>query len=103
VRAHHRRRYVRAGLGHLLSDGGLPPRQVTYFNTLLLPLEIPVRLVERATGRHADEQGLPPGPVNAALYAVFRSESARIARGRGLPLGLSLLAVARKAGLAVPR
>jgi SAM-dependent methyltransferase len=99
-RAHHRRRYLRSGLARLLASGGLPPRQVTYFNTLLLPLEVPLRLIESATGRYAGEQSLPPGPVNAVLHAVFRAESARIAYGRGFPLGLSLLAVVHKAGLA---
>jgi hypothetical protein len=90
----HRRRYTRRGLVALLRGAGLEPTRVTYFNTLLFPLVLPVRLLRRSSAARAERTGAT-GPLDAILYRVFRSERTLLRRV-DLPFGLSLAALAAK-------
>lgn len=93
---HHIRRYTRAGLAATIARSGLVADRLTYFNSIMFPLVFLVRIFSRlrkvptATGL-----GLPPSSVNRLLTALFASER-RLLKFGELPIGVSLLAVARK-------
>jgi SAM-dependent methyltransferase len=91
------RRYSRGDLKKRLERVGLHVERITYTNLAILPLVAGVRLVQRFRG-HAESQAeisVPPAPVNLALSSLLAME-ARALRVVNMPLGTSLLAVARK-------
>jgi hypothetical protein len=94
---HHRRRYARAQLVDHLEQAGLEVTFTSFFNSLLFPAVVGVRAVQRLfPGRFTDDGsdlGQVPGPLNAALTALFSLE-ARALPALSLPLGVSLIAVA---------
>lgn len=94
---HHKRRYTRPQLRRLLEQAGLEVEQLSYFNTWLFPAVAGVRLARKSTGRRsgASDLAMPRPAVNRLLTGLFGSESAVLRRGRGLPFGVSLIAVAR--------
>ena len=97
-RHHHFRRYTRSGLNQTLERAGYCPVDLTYFNTLLFPLIAGVRAVKKLFGlSDAEDDAMPPAPVNAVLRSVFALERFLIGR-IPLPIGVSLLAVAESAG-----
>jgi SAM-dependent methyltransferase len=95
---HHFRRYDRAMLRKAADGAGWRPVRMTSFNSLLLPPAVVVRLAQR---RRRPQDGYTPeialGPmwINAALEWPLRIEAGWLARGRSLPVGLSLLALLR--------
>ena len=90
---HHHRRYTHRTLRAHLEAAGWRVESLTYMNMLLLPLAIAQRLRERVVGYNA--QALSPSPrVNALLWRIWQLERFWIPQRR-LPVGLSLLAVAR--------
>ncbi|CAB3668904.1 class I SAM-dependent methyltransferase [Trinickia soli] len=90
---HHRRRYDRASLTRCAQAAGYRIERITYFNTLLFPLAVAVRLCDRLRRRgRSSGDAVPAEPLNAALYGIFKSESSWLAH-HGLPFGVSLLAV----------
>lgn len=94
----HFRRYTRSRLLEPLAVAGLMIERITYFNSLLLPAAYASRWIARATGsRKALGVGMPPRLVNEAMKAVFSLETALL-RVTDLPVGMSLLAVARRRG-----
>lgn len=99
-RAHHCRRYGEADLRALLTRSGFRVEFLTPFLGVLYPmLRISRALASRRASRDTirDELRVVPG-LNAALTAVLRWEARRfLARRRRLPVGTSLLAVARPA------
>lgn len=98
VALQHQRRYRRAGLGALLERAGFSLERLTYFNTLLFAPSAAVRLASKLLPeRRAPRSDVQPLPrlVNELLYRVFHSERALL-RGMNLPIGLSILAVARR-------
>jgi SAM-dependent methyltransferase len=89
----HYRRYTAATLREHLEAAGFTIEYLSYMNLLLLPLAVAQRLKERMFGYRVE--ALTPAPViNALLYRTWQLERAWIPRRR-LPVGLSLLAVAR--------
>jgi SAM-dependent methyltransferase len=95
VSHHHFRRYTRATLGKAIADAGLQVEGIGYFNTLLFPVALVQRLVQKLTGLGKGAAGLPSPPVNTALQAIFSLERHLIGRVP-LPIGLSLWAIARR-------
>jgi ubiquinone/menaquinone biosynthesis C-methylase UbiE len=91
----HKRRYTRDRLVSALEGAGLEVTYSTYFNTYLFPIAAAGRLAERVAHRDGGASNLPSAGVNSALLSIFRSERARVARGKTLPYGLSVLATAR--------
>jgi SAM-dependent methyltransferase len=91
------RRYRRAELRDHLARTGFVVRRLTYTNFTLLPVVASVRFAQRLTGhRESDlEMSVPPAPVNLALTGALALESAAL-RVVNMPLGSSLLALARK-------
>jgi SAM-dependent methyltransferase len=95
---HHHRRYNRAALQQAAREAGWECARTTHFNSLLLPVAIALRALDRLHTR-ATESSLdlwvPPAPVNWLLEQPLNLEAALIARGGQIPAGLSLLAVLR--------
>jgi SAM-dependent methyltransferase len=93
---HTARRYTRGGVLRLLKAAGLQPLRVTHWNALLLPAAAASRLLSRLrTGESASDVHPVPPLVNTTLVGILRLEEA-IATYVNLPIGLSLLALARK-------
>lgn len=95
---HTRHRYTSAEVRQKLAAAGLEPLRVTYANTLLFPLVVGVRLLQRLIGRrHAkssDVQETSP-LVNRVLLGLLAVEGALLSV-TDLPFGLTVLAIARK-------
>jgi SAM-dependent methyltransferase len=95
---HHHRRYNRATLQRAAQDAGWECARATHFNSLLLPVAIALRALDRLH-TSATESSLdlwvPPAPLNWLLQQPLDLEAALIGRGGQIPAGLSLLAVLR--------
>jgi SAM-dependent methyltransferase len=95
---HHFRRYTRRSLQRAGEEAGWQQVRTTYFNSLLLPAAILLRVLDRFS-RKTTESSLdlwvPPQPLNWLLERPLQLEAALIARGGRIPAGLSLLAVFR--------
>jgi SAM-dependent methyltransferase len=96
---HHHRRYTRRSLQRVAERAGWTQVRTTYFNSLLLPVAILLRVLDRVNRAKTTESSLdlwiPPEPVNWLLERPLALEAALIARGGRIPAGLSLLAVFR--------
>lgn len=95
---HHFRRYTRRSLQRAAEQAGWRQVRTTYFNSLLLPAAIVLRVLDRFS-RKTTESSLdlwvPPAPVNWLLERPLALEAATIGHGGRIPAGLSLLAVFR--------
>lgn len=94
----HKRRYHRRGLVEALQGAGLQVCHVSYFNAALLAPIAAIRLLGRLRpgtrpGRSDFDLGIPPAPANRALAATLGAER-RLVAGPGLPVGVSLIALA---------
>jgi SAM-dependent methyltransferase len=94
------RRYTPASARRLVEDAGLAVHQVSFLFASLFPLMLTVRtgqrLMQRFRPPRADSDiTVPAAPINAALTWLVRMEAA-IARRVPMPIGSSLLVVARK-------
>jgi SAM-dependent methyltransferase len=96
---HHHRRYTRRTLQRAAEQAGWKQARTTYFNSLLLPAAIVLRVLDRVNRAKTTESSLdlwvPPEPLNWLLERPLALEAALIARGGRIPAGLSLLAVFR--------
>jgi SAM-dependent methyltransferase len=100
VFGHEVRRSTRRRLRRVLSRGGFRVERLTYTNASLFPLMLAVRTAQRLTGLATPEEAgtdivMPPRPINA-LLAMFVRWEARALRVMDMPIGSSLLALARK-------
>jgi SAM-dependent methyltransferase len=95
--SHHRRRYTRRQMVAAIERVGYVVQRATSFMTLTLPAQLASRLRKQnlATLNPAAEMRLNP-VVNAILGALCRVERMAIAAGVSLPIGGSLLVVARR-------
>ncbi len=94
---HTARRYTVRRIADLLRQSGLKPLHLTYANTLLFPLAAAKRLLERLRPAHKAESDLEMrmGRLNGILRGVLAAEAPWVS-SRGLPFGLSVLALAQK-------
>lgn len=93
---HHRRRYRRQQLRDVLQCAGFEMPWISYYNTILFPLALMHRLLERLRPDRPDRAlEIPSQGLNWALTAVFAAERRWLRFGR-FPAGLSLIAVGRK-------
>jgi SAM-dependent methyltransferase len=95
---HHHRRYNRRTLLAPAQSAGWQMESSTHFQTLLLPVAIVMRALERlkpSTANSSLDLWIPPAPLNWALRQPLHLEAAMIGRGGSIPVGLSLLAVFR--------
>lgn len=92
---HSRHRYTRPELTSLLVAAGLRLERATYANALLLPLAALRRGLDRLTGRQGSDVQALPAPLNWAFRGALGLE-ARLLRHVSLPLGVSVIALARR-------
>jgi SAM-dependent methyltransferase len=96
---HHYRRYSRSMLRDAARAGGFQVERLTSFNSLLLAPAAAVRLAQRrrdAPNGYTNDLELGPVWLNDVLERPLALEASWLARGRTLPVGLSLLAVLRR-------
>lgn len=94
---HHLRRYTRRDLGAALVTAGYAITYLSYYNFVLFPVIALARLAERLAPKEAENGELlklPPAPLNRMLTTIFSSER-HLLRHMRLPVGVSLLAIAR--------
>jgi SAM-dependent methyltransferase len=95
---HHHRRYTRGSLQKVAEEAGWRQQRTTYFNSLLLPVAILLRVLDRVNTKTTESSldlWVPPEPLNRLLERPLAIEAAMIRRGGRIPAGLSLLAVFR--------
>jgi SAM-dependent methyltransferase len=95
---HHHRRYNRRTLLAAAQSGGWRCESSSHFNSLLLPIAILLRALERfnrSTTKSSLDLWVPPAPLNWAMRQPLNLEAAVIGRSGSIPAGLSLLAVFR--------
>jgi SAM-dependent methyltransferase len=95
---HHHRRYTRSSLERVAEEAGWEQVRTTYFNSLLLPAAIILRVLDRLSTKTTESSldlWVPPKPLNWLLERPLSLEASLIARGGRIPAGLSLLAVFR--------
>jgi SAM-dependent methyltransferase len=96
---HEVRRYTKRRLRTLLADAGFDVERLTFANMSTLPITWLLRWRERQTGRaetaSEDDLRVPRAPVNALFNALLAVEALAM-RVVDLPVGTSLLCVARK-------
>lgn len=95
---HHHRRYTRRSLRVVAEKAGWRQVRTTYFNSLLLPVAILLRVLDRLSTKTTESSldlWVPPEPLNWLLERPLALESALVAHGGRIPAGLSLLAVFR--------
>jgi SAM-dependent methyltransferase len=96
VEVQSRHRYTRGELRALLEGCGLRVERATYCNSLLFPLLLARRTLDRLLGRAGSDVGFLPVPLEWAFARALRTEAALIRAGFSFPLGASVVAVARK-------
>jgi SAM-dependent methyltransferase len=95
---HHHRRYTRRSLQRVAEQAGWQQVRTTYFNSLLLPVAILLRGLDRFNKKPTESSldlWVPPEPLNRLLEQPLSLESSLIGRGGHIPAGLSLLSVFR--------
>jgi SAM-dependent methyltransferase len=93
---HHHRRYTRRSLQRVAEQAGWRQERTTYFNSLLLPVAILLRILERVNTKTTESSldlWVPPEPLNWLLERPLALEASLIKLGGRIPAGLSLLAV----------
>jgi SAM-dependent methyltransferase len=95
VTVHGRRRYVRAGLREKLRKAGFADIRLTHWNSLPLPLVFVRRKFFPPPASGSDVR-LYPAPIEAAFRGAMALERGWLACFGALPVGSSILAVARK-------
>jgi ubiquinone/menaquinone biosynthesis C-methylase UbiE len=101
VLVHEVRRYTRRSLSEKLREAGFDVKRITYTNAALFPVTATVRAVQRLRGIKEDggkrgDFDVPPPPVNAAFSAALGLEAALVGAGLNMPIGSSVLCLARK-------
>ncbi len=95
---HHHRRYTKRTLQAAAEQAGWRQVRTTYFNSLLLPAAIILRVLDRMSTKTTESSldlWVPPEPLNWLFERPLVLEGSLIARGGRIPAGLSLLAVFR--------
>lgn len=98
VAMHGARRYSSRGIRELLTSAGFAVERAGYINFLLFPVAAAWRFLQKLTGGGAEgHSDVKPasGATNAFLGALYKAEAAMLRRV-DLPIGTSIIAVARK-------
>ncbi|MGD8897787.1 MAG: class I SAM-dependent methyltransferase [Acidobacteriota bacterium] len=91
-----RHRYTRTELARLLETRGLAVIRSTYCNTMLFPLLLVRRTLDRILGREGSDVGFLPPPLEWAFRHALLAEAALVRRGMTWPIGASAVALARR-------
>jgi SAM-dependent methyltransferase len=94
------RRYTKPLVRQALARAGLVPERITYTNCSLFPVMLASRTWQRWTDRMSgdaltQEITVPAAPINSAFTALLSLE-ARALRVTDMPIGSSILVLARK-------
>lgn len=96
---HHFRRYSRKGLKGTLQQHGFEIERLTFTNMSLFPAAVGARVVDHVTDPDGKKPSTgaqaPSGPINNVMKALYTSEK-HVLRHVNLPVGLGLMALARK-------
>ena len=93
---HHKRRYRLRDFRRLFDAAGLTVLKASYFNTLLFAPIAVVRLAKLALrSKSADDDSLPPEPINGLLGALFGAELHWL-KHAPLPTGVSIVVIAQR-------
>jgi SAM-dependent methyltransferase len=96
---HELRRYTPARLRERLRTAGFTVERLTFTNMTLFPMALALRGFERLSGRAGEASDsdlqVPAPPINALFDLALRVEGMML-RAVNLPIGTSLMAVARK-------
>jgi SAM-dependent methyltransferase len=90
-----RTRYTRAEVEALLRGAGLQVLRASYCNSLLFPLLLVRRTLDRLLDRHGSDVGFLPAPLEALFRGLLLIEARLIPRV-ALPIGASVTALARR-------
>src|SRR5262249_26778692 len=90
-----RRRYTASELRAAVERAGFAVLRVSYFNTLLFPLLVAVRVWKRLRGDRGHDLRRPAAPLNELLERVFALERYLVPRVP-LPFGSSLILIGRR-------
>ena len=95
------RRYTTASLTAKLEPSGFRVERATYTNAVLFPLTAGARVLQRLRGVRDDggRRGdfyVPPAPVNALFSGALALEAGLVSAGINMPVGSSVLCLARK-------
>jgi len=93
-----RHRYTRSELVSLLERADLEPLAATYSNSILFPLLLARRTLDRVLHREGSDVSFLPAPLEWTFRQALRAEAALVRRGVRLPIGASVVALARRAG-----
>ncbi len=96
---HGRHRYTAREVAGLISSAGLHLERISYINSLLLPLPVLQRLLERVVPgleRSGSDLERPSLVINMVLQSALYLEAAWLRDGGKFPWGLSILALAQK-------
>jgi SAM-dependent methyltransferase len=94
---HSRHRYTRSEMERLVEGAGLTLIRSTYANSLLFPVLLARRVLDRLLNRHGSDVALLP-PLLERTFGGLLSIEAALLRRLNLPIGASVFAVARKPG-----
>ncbi len=91
------RRFTRKEISILLRSGGFLVRHSSYVNSILFPVILVKRMLEKyfTTGKTVSDFYVPGKLVNRILTFILKAESPMVSRF-GLPFGLSIAVVAQK-------
>jgi SAM-dependent methyltransferase len=91
-----RQRYAAGSVSRLLLKAGFHLEHLSYANTLMFPIAVMKRWSERFRApQKASDLSLDPGSLNPILTCILSSEAKYVAN-RGMPFGLTVIAVARR-------
>jgi SAM-dependent methyltransferase len=91
-----RHRYTRPELRGILGAVGLEVVRMTYANSVLFPLLLARRTLDRAMGRQGSDVSFLPAPLEWGFRQALLAEAALVRRGVHLPIGASVVGLARK-------
>lgn len=90
---HHKRRYSAKELREKFVISGLQPLKISYFNTILFPMAVAVRLKDKLLCKQTSTgTNVPPAPINKLLTTIFGAERFLVNHFE-LPFGVSLICV----------
>ena len=101
VLSHEHRRYTARSVRALVEGAGFRIERLTYDHFSLLPMMLPLRIVQQVTASGGvveageAEIRVPAAPINAALTALVSLEALAL-RAINMPIGPSLMCLARK-------
>ena len=95
---HHKRRYSKNEIIRVAENSGYNVKRITFFNTILFPLALIVRIYEKHIQKTNEKRGVKVEKkwINDIFKYIFEGEI-RILNKINMPFGLSLLCVLSKA------